>query len=193
MHTNGFDEALGLPTTHAAKLALRTQQVIAYESGVVDTVDPLAGSYFVERLTDQVEEEAWRYIEKVDSLGGSVAAIESGYIQDEIERSAYEYARGIDEGKRIVVGVNKWVEDDAEPQEVFPIDPALQQSQVDRVHKVRAERDGGAVEAALADLETAARGTANLLVPMKIALSRMATLGEVSDVLRNVMGVHHPS
>ncbi len=193
LHTNGFDEALGLPTTHAAKLALRTQQVIAYESGVVDTVDPLAGSYFVERLTDQVEEEAWRYIEKVDSLGGSVAAIESGYIQDEIERSAYEYARGIDEGKRIVVGVNKWVEDDAEPQEVFPIDPALQQSQVDRVHKVRAERDGGAVEAALADLETAARGTANLLVPMKIALSRMATLGEVSDVLRNVMGVHHPS
>ncbi len=193
LHTNGFDEALGLPTARAAKLALRTQQVIAYESGVVDTADPLAGSYFVERLTDQVEEEAWRYIEKVDSLGGSVAAIESGYIQDEIERSAYEYARGIDEGMRIVVGVNKWVEDDAEPQEVFPIDPALQQSQVDRVRKVRAERDGGAVEAALADLETAARGTANLLVPMKVALSRMATLGEVSDVLRNVMGVHQPS
>ncbi len=193
LHTNGFDEALGLPTTRAAKLALRTQQVIAYESGVVDTADPLAGSYFVERLTDQIEQGAWRFIEKIDSLGGSVAAIESGYIQDEIEHAAYEYARGIDEGRRVVVGVNKFVEDGAAPQEVFPIDPALQQSQMDRVRKVREARDSHAVEAALSELDTAARGTANILVPMKTALSRLATLGEVSDVLRKVMGEYEPS
>jgi methylmalonyl-CoA mutase N-terminal domain/subunit len=192
LHTNGFDEALGLPTENAAKLALRTQQVVAYESGVTDTADPLAGSYFVEQLTDQVEEAAWSYIEKIDGMGGSVAAIESGFVQDEIERSAYEYARSIDSGDRIVVGVNKFTEEGQPEAEVFPIDPALQLAQVERVRKVREERDNDAVQAALLDLESAVSGSGNVLVPMKIALSRMATLGEVSDVLRKVMGIYEP-
>ncbi len=192
LHTNGFDEALGLPTENAAKLALRTQQVIAYESGVTDTVDPLAGSYFIEQLTDQVEEAAWSYIDKIDGMGGAVAGIESGFIQDEIEHAAYEYARGIDSGNRIVVGVNKFVEEGHLEADVFPIDPALQIAQVERVRKVREERDNNAVQAALSDLESATSGSSNILVPMKVALSRMATLGEVSDVLRKVMGVYEP-
>src|SRR3954469_20077951 len=144
LHTNGFDEALGLPTEKAAVLALRTQQVIGYESGVVDTVDPLAGSYFVERLTDEVEALAWQYLEKIDGMGGAVAAIEAGYMQDEIEQAAFEYAKSVNSGERVIVGVNKFVTDSAEPAEVFPIDPELQRQQVERVKRVRAERDQSA-------------------------------------------------
>src|SRR3954467_9410162 len=151
LHTNGFDEALGLPTEKAAKLALRTQQVIAHESGVVDTVDPLAGSYFIESLTDQLEAEAWRYIEKIDAMGGAVSAIEAGYMQDEIEQAAFEYAKSVDSGERVIVGVNKFVSDSPEP-EVFPIDPELQRQQMERVRAVRAARDQAAVDAALADV-----------------------------------------
>ena len=125
LHTNGFDEALGLPTERAAKLALRTQQIIGHESGVADTVDPLAGSYFVESLTDEVEAEAWQYIEKIDGMGGAVAAIEAGYMQDEIEQAAYAYAKAIDDREKVIVGVNKFVDDEPEPVEVFPIDPEL--------------------------------------------------------------------
>jgi len=192
LHTNGFDEALGLPTARAAKLALRTQQVIQYESGVIDTVDPLAGSYFVESMTDEVERRAWEYLERIDGLGGAVAAIEQGYMQDEIEQAAYEYAKGIDNVEKVIVGVNRFVEDEVEPSDVFPIDPALQASQVDSIQRVRAERDQGAVEAALADVAAAARGTDNLLPPMREALRRMATLGEVSDVLRGEFGEYQP-
>src|SRR5204863_7125109 len=155
--------------------ALRTQQVIGYESGIVDTVDPLAGSYFVEALTDQVEAEAWRYIEKIDGMGGAVAAIEAGFMQDEIEQAAYAYTKAIDDGEKVIVGVNKFVEDQAEPVEVFPIDPELQRRQAERVKRVRAERDQAAVEAALRDVRTAAEGTANVLVPMKEALRHRAT------------------
>jgi methylmalonyl-CoA mutase N-terminal domain/subunit len=193
LHTNGFDEALGLPTERAAKLALRTQQVIGYESGIVDTVDPLAGSYFVESLTDEVEAGAWAYIEKVDGMGGAVAAIEAGFMQDEIEAAAYEYTKAIDDGEKVIVGVNKFVEDEATPTEVFPIDPELQRQQAERVTRVKAEREQAAVDAALADLKTAAEGSANVLPPMKEALRRRATLGEVSDVLRDVFGVYQPS
>ncbi len=192
LHTNGFDEALGLPTEKAAKIALRTQQIVGYESGVVDTVDPLAGSYFVEALTDEVERMAWDYLERIDALGGAVVAIEHGFMQEEIESAAYAYAKGVDSGEKPVVGVNRFVDDKVEPAEVFPIDPTLQQSQVERTQRVRAERDQAAVDAALADVAAAARGTQNLLVPMRTALKAMATLGEVSDMLRDAFGVYQP-
>jgi methylmalonyl-CoA mutase N-terminal domain/subunit len=193
LHANGFDEALGLPTERAARIALRTQQIIASESGVVDTADPLGGSYFIESLTDSVEADAWAYIEKIDGMGGSVAAIEAGYLQDEIEQAAYTYSKAVDAGEKVIVGVNRYVEDAPEPVDVFPIDPALQQHQIDRVRRTRAERDQGAVESALADVVAAARGTDNLLGPMKKALRRRATLGEVSDTLRAEFGVFQPS
>jgi methylmalonyl-CoA mutase N-terminal domain/subunit len=192
LHTNGFDEALGLPTQQAARVALRTQQIVGYESGVADTPDPLAGSYYVESLTDEVERRAWEYIEKIDALGGAVAAIEAGYQMDEIDQAAYEYTKSVDDGERVIVGVNRFtVEGDTEP-EVFPIDPELQRAQVARVRQCREQRDHDAVRARLADVTAAARGTQNLLPPMKEALRAHATLGEVSDALRDVFGVHHP-
>ena len=193
LHTNGFDEALGLPTEHAAKLALRTQQVIAFESGVTDTVDPLAGSYFLESLTNEVENAALAYIARIDALGGAVAAIEAGFMQDEIEMAAYDYAKAVESGDQVVVGVNRFVEEDAGEPEVFPIDPALQKGQVDRLSALRASRDQAGVDAALDEVRAAARGTQNLLVPMREALKRRATLGEVSDVLREVFGEYRPN
>ena len=193
LHTNGFDEAVGLPTAKAARLALRTQQVIASESGVVDTVDPLAGSYFVESLTDAVEEAAWAYIDKIDGMGGSVIAIEQGYLQDEIEEAAYQYTKAIDNGDKVIVGVNKYTEGEVEPAEVFPIDPEMQRQQIDRVKALKASRDNDAVSHALEDVAAAARGTQNLLYPMKEALRVSATLGEVSDVLRAEFGVFQPT
>jgi methylmalonyl-CoA mutase N-terminal domain/subunit len=193
LHTNGFDEALGLPTERAAKLALRTQQVIAYESGVTETVDPLAGSYYVEWLTDEVERLAVEYIDRIDEMGGAVAAIEAGYMQEEIEQAAYEFAKGVDSGEKVVVGVNRFAEAESTEPDVFPIDPALQQSQIDGVRAIRARRDRGQVDALLANVEAAARGTQNLLVPMRAALKAEATLGEVSDVLRGVFGEYRPA
>jgi methylmalonyl-CoA mutase N-terminal domain/subunit len=193
LHANGFDEALGLPTEKAAKLALRTQQVILHESGVVDTVDPLAGSYFIEHLTDDVERAAWAYISRIDQLGGAVAAIERGFMQDEIEQAAYEYSKAVDDGEKIIVGVNKYAEDAPEPVDIFPIDPALETAQTASVRRVRDRRDHAAVDTALAELAIAARGAANLLPPMKEALRRMATLGEVSDVLRAAFGEFRPT
>jgi methylmalonyl-CoA mutase, N-terminal domain len=192
LHTNGFDEALGLPTTNAAKIALRTQQILANESGVTDTVDPLAGSWYVESLTDAVESAAWEYLERIDEMGGAVAAIESAYMQGEIEQAAYAYAKAVEDEEKIVVGVNRYVDPEPRPAEVFPIDPTLAGSQVERTRRVRAERDQAAVDAALADVAAAARGTHNLLDPMRIALGKMATLGEVSDVLREAFGVYQP-
>jgi methylmalonyl-CoA mutase N-terminal domain/subunit len=192
LHTNGYDEALGLPTTKAAKIALRTQQIIGYESGVADTVDPLAGSYFVEALTDEVEAGVWEYIERIDALGGAVTAIEQGFMQDEIEQAAYAYAKAIDDGEKIVIGVNKFTDAALEAEDVFPIDPALQKAQIERTQMVRRQRDQNAVDAALADVTAAAKGTQNVLVPVREALRRMATLGEVSDVLREVFGIYQP-
>jgi methylmalonyl-CoA mutase N-terminal domain/subunit len=192
LHTNGFDEALGLPTTQAAKIALRTQQIIANESGIPDTVDPLAGSWYVESLTDSVEAGAWDYLEKVDAIGGAVTAIESGFMQGEIEQAAYAHAKAVDDNEKIVVGVNSYVDSDPRPTEVFPLDPALAIGQMKRTKAVRAERDQRSVDLALADVAAAARGSQNLLDPMRIALGRMATLGEVSDVLREVFGVYQP-
>jgi methylmalonyl-CoA mutase N-terminal domain/subunit len=192
LHTNGFDEALGLPTEKAAKIALRTQQIVGYESGIADTVDPLAGSYYVESLTDEVEAGAWDYLERIDGMGGAVDAIEAQFMQQEIEQAAYAYAKAIDDNEKIVIGVNKFADDANEPNDVFPIDVELQRSQIASVQKVRADRDQAAVDAALSDIESAARGTQNLLVPMKEALGSMATLGEVSDVLRGVFGEFRP-
>jgi len=193
LHTNSFDEAIGLPTEHAAKLALRTQQVIAFESGVTYTVDPLAGSYFVESLTNEVESAALAYIARVDELGGAVAAIEAGFMQDEIEQAAYEYAKAVESGDEVVVGVNKFVEEDAREPEAFPLDPSLQEAQIERLRALRASRDQAGVDAAIDDVRAAARGTQNLLVPMREALQRRATLGEVSDALREVFGEYRPN
>lgn len=192
LHTNGFDEALGLPTEKAAKIALRTQQIIGYESGVVDTPDPLGGSYFLESLTDEVEKLAWIYLEAVDEIGGAVEAIESGYMQDEIDKAAYAFAKGVDSGSKIVVGVNKFMDESPESPEVFPIDPTLQSEQIKRVQKLKSERDGTAVADALEELKRSAKGDENLLYPMKEALRRRATLGEVSDTLREVFGAFQP-
>ena len=192
LHTNGFDEALGLPTTRAAKVALRTQQIVGFESGVADTVDPLAGSYFVEALTDEVEAGATEYLDRIDQLGGAVAAIEARFPQEEIEAAAYSYAKAVDDGEKVVVGVNRFTDADGEAVEVFPIDIALQHMQIERTKSVRASRDQAAVDRALADVAETARGEGNLLVPMKAALAQMATLGEVSDVLRGVFGVYQP-
>jgi methylmalonyl-CoA mutase N-terminal domain/subunit len=193
LHTNGFDEALGLPTERAAKLALRTQQVLGYESGIADTVDPLAGSYFVESMTNEVERLARDYIETIDERGGAVAAIEAHYMQDEIESAAYEFARRVDRGEKVVVGVNRFEESDEMKAEVFPIDEVQQLAQIARVKSLKTTRDNEAVRFALEDLGAAARGTQNVLYPMKSALSRMATLGEVADVLREEFGVYSPS
>jgi methylmalonyl-CoA mutase, N-terminal domain len=193
LHANGFDEALGLPTARAARIALRTQQIVADESGITDTVDPLAGSYFVESLTDAVEAEAWRYLDKIDGMGGAVAAIEAGYMQEEIEQAAYAYAKAVDGGEKIIVGVNRYVEDEPEVTEIFPIDPALQVHQIGRVRRTRAERDQPAVDAALQEVAVVARGQGNLLPAMREALRRRATLGEVSDVLRAEFGEYQPT
>ena len=193
LHTNGFDEAFGLPTERAARLALRTQQVIAHESGVADTADPLAGSYFVESLTDEMEASAEEYIRRIDLLGGAVAAIEAGYLQDEVERVAYAAARAVDAGEQVVVGVNRFVDREPPvPATLLPSDPDLEARQVARVREGRAGRDSAAVRAALADVGAAARGTANVFDPMKVALGAGATLGEVSDVLRAEFGTYEP-
>ncbi|MDQ1425143.1 MAG: methylmalonyl-CoA mutase, N-terminal domain [Acidimicrobiaceae bacterium] len=192
LHTNGFDEALGLPTERAVTVALRTQQIIGYESGVVDTADALGGSYFVEKLTDEVEERAWEYIKTIDEMGGAVAAIEVGYQMSEIEQAAYEYTKSVDDAERVIVGVNKFVTDvDVDP-DVFPIDPVLQHNQVERLKQFRAERENDLVSNRLDDVRAAARGTQNLLHPMRAALADHATLGEVSDALRDVFGVYQP-
>jgi methylmalonyl-CoA mutase, N-terminal domain len=193
LHTNSYDEALGLPTEQAAKIALRTQQIIGFESGVTSAIDPLGGSYFVESLTDEVEAAAWRYIEKIDEMGGSVPAIEAGYLQDEIERASYEWTKAVDDGSKVIVSVNRFTEEENIPTEVFPIDPAVERNQAKRLADLRARRDDAAVKAALEDVAAAARGTHNLLVPMREALKRLATLGEVSDVLRTELGDYRPS
>ena len=193
LHTNSFDEALGLPTQRSATVALRTQQIIGLESGVVDTADPLGGSWFVDSLTDEIERRALHYIQNIDEMGGAVEAIESGWMKHEIEDAAYVIARGVESGRRPVVGVNRFASEDEEPVEFLEVDPTLQEQQVKRLAEVRATRDGAAVEAGLKELEEAARGRDNLLYPMREALAAYATLGEVSDVLRRVFGEYEPA
>jgi len=190
LHTNAFDEALGLPTEASARIALRTQQIIAYESGVTDTVDPLAGSYFVERLTDEVEARAMDLLARIDQLGGAPAAIEAGFQQGEIEEAAYVAARRIESVETVIVGVNRFVDDGAGDVPVLAVDPAGEAKQIEAVRRLRTARDAQEVAGTLDRVRFAARGDANLLVPMKEALLASATLGEISDVLRDVFGVY---
>ena len=192
LHTNSFDEALALPTERAAKVALRTQQVIGYESGVADAVDPLAGSYFLETLTSEIEQRAWEYLEKIDGMGGAVAAIEAGWMQDEIHESAFRVQQGIESGQRVIVGVNKFEEADEEPVELHRLDEGAIARQLERLTVLRRDRDQAAVDAALRDVVETARGTGNLLHPMREALKARATLGEVSEALRSVFGEYRP-
>jgi methylmalonyl-CoA mutase N-terminal domain/subunit len=192
LHTNSFDEALALPTEHAVKIALRTQQILGYETGTADTVDPLGGSYFVEALTNETEARAFEYIEKIDGMGGAVAAIEAGWIQDEIAESAFRVQQAVESGERVLVGVNRYLEEVEAPPEIQRIDEADVEAQKERVRAFRAGRNQPAVAAALRTVGQTARGTGNLLHPMRDALRAGATLGEVSDALREVFGEYHP-
>ena len=193
LHTNSYDEALGLPTDESATIALRTQQILANESGMTDTVDPFAGSYFIEALTDELEVKATELFDRVEHLGGAVRAIEEGFMQHAIEDAAYAEARGQESGESVVVGVNKYALDTEPPIPVLSVDPALERSQVDRLRTWRSSRDEDAVVSSLDRIEAAAHGSDNLLPLMKDALSIGATVGEVSDALRRVFGVHRPS
>jgi methylmalonyl-CoA mutase N-terminal domain/subunit len=188
LHTNSKDEALALPAEDAATLALRTQQVLAYETGVAETIDPLAGSYYVEALTDELERRAQAYLDEIDALGGSVRAIEQGYIQRQIEEAAYDYQRDLDDERRIVVGVNRFQVAEERRPELLRVDPTLARAQAAKLADLRARRDNAAVGAALAALAAAARGMANLMPHIVGAVERDATLGEISDTLRGVFG-----
>ncbi len=188
LHTNGFDEAISLPTESAARIALRTQQIVGYESGITDTVDPLAGSYYVEALTKEMEERAWELVHKIDAMGGSVSAIEQGFIQDEIARSAYQYQQEIENGEKIIVGVNKFVVEETADTEVFRIDDSIRKHQSDKLASLRARRDNGKVEALLAAIAERAQTTENLMPLVVEAVEHYCTLGEIADTLRNVWG-----
>jgi methylmalonyl-CoA mutase N-terminal domain/subunit len=206
LHTNSRDEALALPTEESVRLALRTQQIIAHESGVVNTADPVGGSHYIEEQTDRIEQGARAYIEKIDAMGGALAAIESGYIQAEIHNSAYEIQRQVESGRRVVVGVNRFQSEERQTIPTFHLDPATEREQVERVRAVRASRDQAAVDASLDRLERAAASTApdrpgltaadaaagaeNLMPFILEAAGQYATVGEISDRLRRVFGEH---
>ncbi len=188
LHTNGYDEALSLPTEAAAKIALRTQQVIAFESGVTDTVDPLAGSYFIEALTDEIEIAAQVYIDKIDAMGGSVNAIENGYIQQEIANSAYQYQKEVESAERVIVGVNKFTQEKEAITDVLNIDESIRLIQIDKLKRLKQERNNDAVNLALSNLTNAAKTEENLMPFILTAVEEYATLGEIADCLRNVFG-----
>ena len=188
LHTNGYDEALNLPTEEAARIALRTQQIVAFESGAPDTVDPLAGSYFIESLTAEVEKKAWELIQKIDAMGGSVAAIESGFMQDEIAKSAYAYQKEIESGEKIIVGVNKFTIDEAPTTIAFKIDDNIRQLQIDKINTLKKNRDAAKVAACLDAITTAAKGTDNIMPLVVEAVENKVTLGEISNALRSVFG-----
>ncbi|WP_026369142.1 acyl-CoA mutase large subunit family protein [Kallotenue papyrolyticum] len=193
LHTNGYDEALGLPTAESATLALRTQQIIAYESGVPAVADPLGGAYLIEWLTDRLEAEALALIERIDAMGGAVQAIEEGWIQQQIADAAWETQQAIERGEKIVVGVNRWQSGDETRVPIFYPNAAVTAEQTATLARIRAERDQQAVDAALDEVRRAAEGSANLLPPIKEALRRHATLGEICNVLRAVWGEYRPS
>ncbi|RPE34374.1 acyl-CoA mutase large subunit family protein [Kitasatospora cineracea] len=192
LHTNSFDEAIALPTEKSARLALRTQQVLAFETDVTATVDPFAGSYVVEAMTDEMEAAALELMAKVEDMGGAVAAIEQGYQKGEIERTAYRIQQEQDSGERTVVGVNRFQLAEEEPYEPLRVDPAIEAQQAERLARLRAGRDTSAVDRALSQLRKAAEGTDNVLYPMKEALAARATVGEVCDALRGVWGTYVP-
>lgn len=188
LHTNGYDEALSLPTEEAARIALRTQQIIAHESGAVDTVDPLAGSYFMESLTDEIEQKAWEYIHKIDAMGGSVSAIESGYIQQEISLASYEYQRSIESGERIIVGVNRYTLEEPPFDKHFTVDDSIRQVQMEKLRQLRSDRDPNKAALCIKRVEETAASGANLMPVIIEAVEHLATLGEISDAMRRVFG-----
>jgi methylmalonyl-CoA mutase N-terminal domain/subunit len=190
IHTNGFDEALALPTERSAKIALRTQQILAHEAGGTDTADPFGGSYFIEALTTELEQRAWDLIERIDELGGAVEAIEQGFVQREIEDAAFRYQQAVERGEEVVVGVNRYEEHEAEPIELHRLDPEAERRQLERTAKVRAERNAEEAAKALEAVRAAARGDDNLLVVMRDALRSRCTIGEICDVLREEYGTY---
>jgi methylmalonyl-CoA mutase, N-terminal domain len=188
LHTNGYDEALSLPTEEAARIALRTQQIVAFESGAADTADPLAGSYFVETLTNETEAAALKLIEKIDAMGGSVSAIEQGFMQDEIARSAYEYQRNIESGEKIITGINKFTVEEKNTTPVFKIDDSIRTIQSDKIKQLKAKRDANKVQACLHQIYTYATNGTNLMPAVIEAVENYCTLGEVADELRKAFG-----
>jgi methylmalonyl-CoA mutase N-terminal domain/subunit len=189
LHTNSFDEALALPTENAVRLALRTQQVIAHETGVVNTIDPLGGSYYVEQMTNELERLAYDYFERIEKLGGMVAAIKENFPQREIAEASYRYQSEVEAKQRIVVGVNRYQLQDEQPLEILKIDPALEQQQIERVQALRGRRDSAAVETALARLkDDAAHENRNLMEPIVDASRAYVTMGEMCDALRDIWG-----
>ncbi|GAB4296785.1 MAG: methylmalonyl-CoA mutase family protein [Ignavibacteriaceae bacterium] len=188
LHTNSRDEALALPTEESVRIALRTQQIVAHESGVINTIDPLAGSYFIEYMTDRIEDEAFSYISKIDNLGGVISAIESGYIQNEIQQAAYKFEKELEAGERIVVGVNKYQADEDEPKDILKIDMNVQNDQIKFLRRVKSERNNQLVNQALEALEKAAQGDENLIPPIIDAVKAYASVGEICNRLRKVFG-----
>jgi methylmalonyl-CoA mutase, N-terminal domain len=191
LHTNGYDEALSLPTEAAAQIALRTQQIVAFESGIADTVDPLAGSYYVEALTNQVEAEAWKLIEQMDAMGGSVQAIEQGFMQNEIAKSAYAYQKGIEDGSKIIVGVNKFTTNETNTTPIFKVDDSIRQMQIQKLQTLKANRNNTQVQEYLTQLKNTATEGRNIMPTVMQAVEEYATLGEIADVLRNVYGEYN--
>jgi methylmalonyl-CoA mutase, N-terminal domain len=190
LHTNSFDEALALPSEHAARLALRTQQILAAEAGGTDTADPLGGSYYIEALTDELERRAWELVERIDELGGAVAAIEAGFVQDEIEQAAFRYQQQVESGERVIIGVNRFHEDEEEPIELHRLDPEAEQRQLARTAKLRAERNAAEAQSALSLVRDAARGNENMLPPLREALRARCTIGEICNELRDEWGMY---
>jgi methylmalonyl-CoA mutase N-terminal domain/subunit len=188
LHTNSRDEAYALPTEDSVRIALRTQQIIGYESGVADMIDPLGGSYAVESLTDEIERKAVEYIEKIDAMGGSIKAIESGYIQGEIAESAYQYQKEIEKKKRIIVGLNQFQIEEDPLKDVLRIKPEVERYQKEKLARVKKERDNSKVKETLALLKKAAQGKDNVVPPILAAVKAYATIGEISDTLREVFG-----
>jgi methylmalonyl-CoA mutase N-terminal domain/subunit len=193
LHANALDEALALPTENAALLALRTQQIIAQETGVVNTADPVAGSYAIEKLTDEIESGAQEYISKIDAMGGMLRAIEAGYVQQEIQKAAYEYQKAVDACEQVVVGVNRFQAEEERPIPTLRLDPAVEREQVARLNALRARRDSAKAKAALAEIERRARGTENLMPAILAAVEVYATVGEISDALRRAFGEYQES
>jgi methylmalonyl-CoA mutase N-terminal domain/subunit len=188
LHTNSYDEALALPSENAVQVALRTQQVIAYETAAADTVDPLAGSYYIENLTDQVEAKAQEYLDQIDRLGGAVSAIEQGFVQKEIGAAAYRFQQEIEAGSRVIVGLNKFQVKEDRLRDLLKVDPAVGAKQRARLQEMKSTRDNAAVKQALDALKTAAQGDANLMPLILAAVRNLATLGEICDTLREVFG-----
>jgi len=188
LHTNGYDEALSLPTEEAARIALRTQQIVANESGVADTADPLAGSWFVESLTKEVEDKAWALIEKIDAMGGSVKAIEQGFIQEEIARSAYDHQRKVEKGEKIIVGVNKFQVEGELPIPMLRIDDTIRQVQTEKLSELKRKRDHAKCDKILQELNDCANDGRNIMPVVIEAVENYCTLGEIADTLREVFG-----